>query len=218
VKEVIGNATLYLGDCLEILPTLGKVEAVVTDPPYGIGFKYETHNDTPKNYEDLLLPAIRECVNLTDGPQMWWQSMKNCHRWHEWFPEGWRIFAAAKGFYQIRGIEMQYAWDPVICFGWGATKSKESIRDWHVSNIPNFGGGRESIAHPCPRPLPQVEYVVSGLHFYSTILDPFMGSGTTAIASCDLGHKFIGIEIDPTYFDVACARIERAQKQRRLFA
>ena len=218
-KENIGDATLYLGDCLEILPTLGQVDAVVTDPPYGIGFsKYESHPDRPDDYESLLLPAIKQCQNLCQGPQMWWQAMLNCEKWHKWFPRGWRLFAACKGFYQIRPVQLQYGWDPVVCFGFGKSKHKTSLRDWHVSQMPKFGGGRESISHPCPRPLPQLMFIVAGLEGIESILDPFMGSGTTGVACANLGRKFIGIEIEEKYFDIACERIAAAYAQGRLFA
>jgi site-specific DNA-methyltransferase (adenine-specific) len=67
-KAEIGNATLYLGDCAEILPTLGRVDAVVTDPPYGVGFKYESHDDKPESYEGgydrWLLNIVEMCESL----------------------------------------------------------------------------------------------------------------------------------------------------------
>lgn len=214
--EHIGDATLYLGDCLEVLPTLGKVDAVVTDPPFGIGFKYESHDDSEENYENLLLPALSWCKDICSGAQFWWQSMKTCSKWNEWFPKGYRIFAACKSFVQLRAVEVQYAWDPVIFWGTGTWKQNESVRDWHVATVPNFGLGRESIDHPCPRPLDQVRYIVTGIHA-ETILDPFMGSGTTGVACANLGRKFIGVEIDPKYFDIACKRIETAYLQPRLF-
>lgn len=214
--ETIGNATLGLGDCRDILPTLSPIDAIVTDPPFGIGFKYDSHKDSAAEYDDLIRFLVAESVRLSRGPCFVWQSSKTCHRWHEWFPEGWRIFAACKAFVQLRPVEVQWAWDPVIFWGASGGKHDESIRDWHVATTPNFGLGRESIAHPCPRPLDQVEYIVGGLRAQS-ILDPFMGSGTTGVACANLGRQFIGIEIDPKYFDEACRRIENAYKQADLF-
>ncbi len=110
----------------------------------------------------------------------------------------------------------QFSWDPVIFWGMGKTKEKQSIRDFHVQAMPNFGMGRESIQHPCPRPLDQVAYIVSGIPFKS-VLDPFMGSGTTGVACMNLGRKFIGIEKELDYFKIACRRIELASNQQRLF-
>ena len=215
--EVIGDATLILGDCREVLPTLPRVDAVVTDPPYGIRFgRYESHDDDVAAYPDLMRALVSGAEALCDGPCFVWQAMGNCGRWHEWFPPGYRIFAACKSFVQLRPVEVQYAWDPVIFWNTRSGKHNESIRDWHVAATPNFRAGRESIAHPCPRPVDQVLYIVEGLRS-ETILDPFMGSGTTGVACIKLGRKFIGIEIEPKYFDIACKRIEEAWKQPRLF-
>jgi site-specific DNA-methyltransferase (adenine-specific) len=215
---VIGDATLYCGDARELMGRIpAPVDAVVTDPPFGIGFSYDSHDDRPSEYEALLLPVVALAQEITnDGPCFFWQSMKTADKWHQWFPTGYRIFAACKSFVQLRPVEIQYSWDPVIFWGCKGGKHDQSIRDWHVATTPNFGLGRESIEHPCPRPLDQVEYVVSGLRVAS-ILDPFMGSGTTGIACLNQGKRFVGIEIDPKYFDVACTRIERAHKQPRMF-
>jgi site-specific DNA-methyltransferase (adenine-specific) len=215
---IIGDATLYLGDARELMETIDAVDAVVTDPPFGIGFSYDTHDDKPSEYEALLLPVVGLAQEITNGgPCFFWQSMKTAGQWHKWFPADYRIFAACKAFVQLRPVEIQYSWDPVIFWGCASGKNPESIRDWHVQSTPNFGAGRESIDHPCPRPLEQVEYIVSGLRVAS-VLDPFMGSGTTGLACLSQGKRFVGIEIDPKYFDVACARIERASRQPRMFA
>ena len=215
-KEVIGDCDLYLGDCLEILPTLGQMGAVVTDPPFGIGFKYKTHKDSADDYGVMMERLMPLLGRVCEGPTFVWQSMVRCADWHRWFPEGWRIFAACKSFVQLRPVEVQHAWDPVIFWGARGGKHAGSIRDWHVATTPNFGAGRESIDHPCPRPLDQVQYIVDGLRVES-ILDPFMGSGTTGVACVKAGKKFTGIEIDEHYFQVACDRIRDTYKQPDFF-
>lgn len=220
-KEVIGDATLYLGDCLEILPHLPKVDAVITDPPFGIEFKYESHEDDREAYPEFMRAVIAATDPLVgDGVRVFWQGMPNADRWHEWFPKGFRIFAACKGFTQFRPVPIQWSWDPVIF--WGKPKNKKpqaGLRDWHVQMMTGFGAGRERIEHPCPRSVEQVQNVLGRFTEPGELsIDPFMGSGTTGVACMNLGRKFIGIEIEPKYFEIACERIENAQRQQRIFA
>lgn len=216
--EQIGDATLYLADCLEVLPTLGRVDAVVTDPPYGIGFQYSTHIDDPESYADLMR-AVIDALPVGEGPCVFWQGMLNADKWHHWFPPGFRIFAACKGFVQFRPTPVQFSWDPVVFWGTPSAKPSVERKDFHIQNLAPFGAGRERVAHPCPRPVEQVLYVLECFTSEGeTILDPFAGSGTTGVAAIQLGRKFIGIEIDPGYFQIACKRIDEAWRQPRLFA
>ena len=225
--EHIGDATLYLGDCLEIMPTLDKVDAVITDPPYGIGFKYESsYNDTADGYGEwlwnILSLAEAKCQPLS--PIFVFQAMLNVRKFSEWFPRKYRIFAAAKNFVQMRPIAMQYAFDPVVVWwtdGQGRPWSKgTNNRDWFVANTASEISNHDNLekGHPCPRPLDLMIHIVQQwVRPYSIVLDPFMGSGTTGVACANLGRKFIGIEIEEKYFDIACKRIETAYSQPRLF-
>ena len=223
---IIGDCTLYLGDCREILPTLGKVDAVVTDPPYGIGFKYNTHIDDKESYPDFIWPIIQASEALVNegGPVFIWQSQKWVPRFHELFPgRNWRIFVAAKNFTQMLPVAMQHGYDPVVCWWKDGAKpwtAGTANRDWNVANTAPLVASPLNLerAHPCPRPIGQVRHVVEQWCVPGGIvLDPFMGSGTTGVACAKLGRKFIGIEIDPKYFDIACKRIEAAYAQLDLF-
>ena len=205
-----GSVVLINADCRDILPLLPKVDLVLTDPPYGIGFDYGGYDDSPEDYESLIKAVVDQSIRLVDGGMcFFWQSMLNADKWHRWFPPGFRIFACCKGFVHLRHIEVQYAWDPVIFWGTTSTKSNKSIRDWHIISMPNFGGGRISIQHPCPRPLPQVKYIIEGLPRADTILDPFCGSGTTLVAAKQLGRKAIGVEISEAYCKIAVERLKQ---------
>jgi site-specific DNA-methyltransferase (adenine-specific) len=218
----------YLGDCREILPTLGKVDAVVTDPPYGIGFDYglNGHDDKPSDYETLIIPRIFAAETLLQphGVMCVFQSAINARHWAAWFPREWRPIAIAKGFVQMRSEFVTAATDyALIWFPNDRPKTKpewqpEPARDWFYSGesaIPRSGPERN---HPCPRPLDMMRYLISILcPPKSTVLDSFMGSGTTGVACVKLGRKFIGIEIDPKYFDIACRRISEALKQYDMF-
>lgn len=230
MKREIGNATLYLGDCMEILPTLGKVDAVITDPPYGVGFKYESHDDKPDSYDggydNWLLKIIEMCEELCNpvSPVFVWQSGTHMRQLASRFSRDWRLFVAAKNFVQMRPTAMQYSFDPVVVWWTEGDEKPYSLgsasRDFHVANTAPVVGQKNNIekGHPCPRPLDQVTHVVGQwTKPNSVILDPFMGSGTTGVASVILGKHFVGIEKEQKYFDIACKRIEQSQAQSTLF-
>ena len=210
-EERIGGQRLILGDCLEVMRELGPVDAVVTDPPYGIGFGYASHKDDAEAYPAFMAAAVREALNVCDGPHFWFQGMPQAGRWHQWFPDGFRQMAACKTFVQMRKGHVQWAHDPVI-FWEGRGPIDETLRDWIIAG-PEFHLGR--IDHPCPRPMGHMMQLVHAV--CGTILDPFMGSGTTLVACQKLGRQGIGIELDPEYFDIACRRVEEAARQPDLF-
>ena len=228
-KEVIGDCTLYLGDCRDVLPTLGTVDAVVTDPPFGVGFKYATHDDRPEAYAggygvwlwDILESAEKICQ--PGAPIFVWQSGPHIRHFGEWFPRNWRLFVAAKNFVQMRPTAMQYAYDPVVTWWKEGAKpwsAGTASRDFHVANTAPVVATPKNIerGHPCPRPVDQVSHILEQwVAPKSIVLDPFTGSGTTGVAAVQSGRGFIGCEIDPDYFDIACRRIEEAYKQPRLF-
>jgi DNA modification methylase len=205
---IIGNATLYLGDCRDILPTLGKVDAVVTDPPY----KLTSGGNTPGGMKGGWLDDYNNngCVVECD---ISWQEIMSLLR--DACAEDADLYvmandknvceagAAAKeaklGFHNL------LVWDKV-----GATANR-----WYMKNcefvLYLWKGRAKKIANAGSKQLircPQVD---------ESILDPFMGSGTTGVAAVQMGRKFIGIEREPKYFDIACKRIEDAQKQGDLF-
>ena len=205
---------IYHGDCREVLPSLGPVGAVVTDPPFGIGFKYESHDDTPDGYGEFVWAVIEaaERLCLPGAPVFVWQAMPNVRRFHEWFPREWRIFAAAKNFVQMRATAMQHAYDPVLVWWVHGEKpwaSGTASRDFHVGNTAGIVSRlTHEKAHPCPRPLDQVEHIIAQwVRPGATVLDPFMGSGTTLVACKRLGRKAIGIERERKYCDLAIERL-----------
>lgn len=220
-----GNVRLYLGDCRAVLPHVGKVDACVTDPPFGIGFKYESHDDTPDGYGKW----IWSCVEMAESkcspgsPVFIWQAMLNAPRFSQWFPREWRVFAAAKNWVQIRPTAMQYSFDPVLVW-WTpgeAWSHGTASRDFHIANTnPSSRTGDNHVPdHPCPRPLEQVTHIIrQWVKPGSVALDFCMGSGTTGVAAVQTGRSFIGIEIDPTYFEIAVRRIDKAIDAGALFA
>ncbi len=216
----IGTATLYHGDCFAIMPTLKPVAAVITDPPYGIGFQYRTYDDNPEEYDDMmhrLVPMVTQVVQ--GGPCFMWQSQLKADQWHRWFPKGFRIIAACKIYPQIKGKLTCMSWDPIIFWSRQSRIYHELPQDWHLADLRPYDGYHADNPVPCPRPLRQVAYFCESIRA-RTILDPFMGSGTTGVACVQAGKRFIGIEQDRVYFDYACKRIEKAyqagQSTRRI--
>ena len=229
-KEQIGDCTLYLGDCLEVMPTLGKVDAVVTDPPYGIGATHANHlskitlrDGTPAG-QALGFDGIsgQELVRLTSA----WCEMarrwvvftcewKDAHRLEEaGLLVRLGIWRKPDGAPQFTGDRPGMGWEAVaICH-------RKGRKRWN-------GGGRHAVwtfpkgigdGHPTQKPVPFAAALVRDFTDPGeTILDPFMGSGTTLVACAKLGRKGIGIELDSEYFDVACRRVEEAYRQPDLF-
>ena len=207
--EVIGDATLYLGDCLEILPTLGRVDAVVTDPPYGIGRDGQKRttggNGGRKEYAFKGWDASRPdaaifaaMLDSADEAVIW----------------GGNYFAdllPAKGKWLVwdKGQRINQS-DGELAY----TTLDGALRIFTQNRVALLVEGAQ---HPTQKPLEIMRWSILQLPDPRTILDPFMGSGTTGVAALQLGRKFIGIEIDETYFSIACKRIEEAWKQPRLF-
>ena len=213
-KEVIGNATLYQGDCLEILPTLPKVDAVITDPPYGIDIGGSGIVEV-KDY------GVADWDKLGMSVEQWTAITRCSERRIVW---GGNHLCAVIG--PSSGV---LAWDKKCQNGWDDTFSEMEFA-WTnlITRVKGFrhlwaGALRASEQgfnvrqHPTQKPIELMKWCCSFAP-EGTVLDPFMGSGTTGVACMNLGRKFIGIEIEPKYFDIACERIENAQRQERLFA
>lgn len=207
-RRDIGNATLYRADCFDVLPTFSGIGAVVTDPPYGIGFQYRTYDDAPEKYDALMERLVPELVRITaGGPCFVWQSPLTAERWHRYFPRGFRIIAACK-VYPERGRQRCLSWDPVIFWSGRSLLKDELPRDWHVSDLTPWDGYTGDNPVPCPRPLEQVRYFCDSIPAGS-ILDPFMGSGTTLVAAKQSGRAAIGIEICEEYCEIAAKRLSQ---------
>jgi len=200
--EHIGSATLILGDCREILPTLGPVDAVVTDPPYGLGdrmhggtwgaaTKYadmrQWDQEAPQSAVDAILD-VRVPTILWGGNYF---RLPPSRCWLSW--------SKVNAVPTMAALEL--AWTN---FDRPAKEARLPV-------------GAHDAGHPTQKPVPLMDWCLSFLPEAGTVLDPFMGSGTTGVACAKRGRRFIGIEIEPLYFDVACRRIEEAQRQSDLF-
>jgi DNA modification methylase len=210
--ECKDGVTLIHGDCLKVLPQLevASLDATITDPPYGIDFRYKSHIDSEESYPALLVPVVFYCRQITrpGGLLFFWQAMKHVERWHCWFPTGYRLFAAGKNFTQHRPTPVQYSWDPVVFWANGPTSRKAIAgeRDFHIGNTTKY----VAHGHPCPRPLDTVKFICGmATEVGEVVLDPFAGSGTTLVAAKQLGRKCIGIEIEEKYCQIAANRLRQ---------
>lgn len=208
--ETIGDATLYLGDCMEILPVLGRVDAVITDPPYGIkrdGKPTSTsRHGGHKGYEFLGWDSGRPDRGVFDllreksehqiiwGGNYFADLLPPTSKWLFW-DKGQRIDQA----------DGELAW----------TSMDGAMR---VFTLNRAAIAQDGAVHPTQKPIRLKAWCIDQMPWVHSVLDPFMGSGTTGVACVQAGVQFIGIEREPKYFDIACRRIEQAANQGQLFA
>lgn len=212
MKVEIGDATLYLGDCAEILQMLDKVDAVITDPPYGINENSKKVASRgklalPKDYGNFdwdKTPPSDELIELirTKGN-------------HQAFFGG--------NYFTLPPTSCWLVWDKLngdndfadceLCW----TNWHKAVRrlQWRWNGM--IRQGNEERYHPTQKPIGVMKWVIELCPKSETILDPFMGSGTTGVAAIQMGRKFIGIERELKYFDIACKRIEQASRQVDMF-
>lgn len=206
--ERIGDATLYLGDCMEILPTLPKVDAVITDPPYGINAA-RTRNSQKDGWVDYGVDGWdkerpgREVFDLMLGAaplQVIWGG----NYFTDYLPPTMQWLSWDKGQDGFSLADFELAW---------SSQNKAARR----INYPRALALKDGKEHPTQKPLAVMRWTIEQVGKPKTILDPFMGSGTTGVAALELGLAFVGCELEPKFFDIACRRIEQAAKQGQLF-
>jgi DNA modification methylase len=205
--ETIGDVTLYLGDCREILPTLGKVDAVVTDPPYGMN--WDTNSSRFSGGEPSS--AAKRGRGRSD-----WGSVVADDQPFD--PSPWLIFPKVilwGGNHYVGRLPVgtTLVWLKRLDGGFGTFLSDAEIA-WmkgghgvYCMRDTSFCEHTQEREHPTQKPLGVMSWCIQKTGAAETILDPFMGSGTTGVAAVKLGRSFIGIEIEERYFDIACRRI-----------
>ena len=216
----IGNATLYLGDCMEILPTLERVDAVITDPPYGIGLNTDNSRFSGGNASSIgrrgnnvgsaggrsiigdESPFDPSFLLELPGEKIIW----GWNNYPDLLPRGaclvWlkRNDAAFGSFLSDAELAWMSKGHGVYC--------KRDLSNAAIAN---------ERVHPTQKPVSLMLWCLDFIPKARSILDPFMGSGTTGVAAIQMGRKFIGIEREPKYFEIACKRIEQAASQAQLF-
>lgn len=199
MKVEIGNATLYLGDCAEILPTLGKFDAVVTDPPYGIGI---SSNPVRQKHEKMDWDNSTPTIDLMD------LVLKSGNYVIVWGGNYFNL-PPSQGFFIWDKLQPENFSLAMVEMAWTNIKTPAKMFRQSVTSY--------SKEHPTQKPVNLMEWCISYCKDVKTIIDPFMGSGTTGVACMNMKKQFIGIEREQKYFDIACKRIEDAQRQVCLF-
>jgi site-specific DNA-methyltransferase (adenine-specific) len=238
---IIGNATLYMGDCRDILPTLPKVDVVVTSPPYNLVKEYSGGStntlksldgvyddwyadEMPEDeYQEQQKQVVRACIAVCNGSVFYnhkvryaWGRRGCVYHPMDWlreFPLWCEIIWDRCGSlanntprFAVQDERIYQIGKPAV---WTRTKSTTIWR------FPPQAAEGHVCAFPVELPRRCIEATTHAGH---VALDPYMGSGTTGVAAMELGRAFIGIEREPKYFDIACRRIEDAQRQGRLIA
>lgn len=210
-KEVIGNCTLYLGDCARILPGIGSVDAIVTDPPYGI------------NENSKKVASRKNKAATTDYGDFDWDKKPPSADLIEMIrtiSKNQIIFGG--NYFDLPPTPCWLVWDKqntgdfADCeLAW--TNLKKAVRRiyWRWNGM--IRQGNEKRYHPTQKPLGVMQWCLTHIPDAQVIADPFMGSGTTGVACVMSGRSFVGIEKDPRYFDVACERIHDAGLQSDIF-
>ena len=203
-KEVLAEGIeLYLGDCLEVLPTLGRFDAVVTDPPYGIGITKSNRLAVSrgmggKSWDDA--PIGPETISLlrsvADVQIIWGGNYFDLPPTRA--PLVWDKNNAGRDF-----ADFEMAWTNL-----------DMVARRFIFRPMNMDGGKQ---HPTQKPIEVMNWCLGFLKPRQRVIDPFMGSGTTGIACAKRGFSFTGIEIDPGYFDIAVRRIEAAIREPDMF-
>lgn len=201
-EERIGGQRLILGDCLQVMPMLGRFDAVVTDPPYGIGFgqkhtKWSKTRGTHLGSWDKEIPDISLVLDMADDVIVWGGerfSLPIRRRWLTWVkPDAAPTFASTE-------------------FAWTSMDAPARHFVYAVGKV-----NQERVGHPTQKPISLMEWCLGFLPTAKTILDPFMGSGTTLVACQRMGRQGTGIELDPEYFEIACRRVDEAARQPDMF-
>ena len=206
-KVVIGDCVLYEGNCLEIMPVLGNVDAVLTDPPYGIGMSggnvgYKGFNDFERKEWDSETPDDAVAWIVASG-----------------FP----FIIWGGNYFKLPPARCYLVWDKGAGFK-GRSYAESELAKTNIdgnartfSHDPLARGDYRGKEHPTQKPLALMKWCLGFLPAAKTIMDPFMGSGTTGVACVKTGRSFIGIELDPDYFDISCRRIQEAYAQPDMF-
>jgi site-specific DNA-methyltransferase (adenine-specific) len=211
--EQIGSATLYLGDCLEVLPMIDGVEAFVLDPPYSSGGQFRGDRTAPPSSKYIQTGSDFTCRAEFAGDN---RDQRAFLAWSAlWF--GYMLRASVPGatvcaFTDWRQLPTMT--DAIQAGGW---VWRNIVTWWKPGIRMTRGRFSQSAEYIAEKPVALLKDILGITRPGAMVADPFMGSGTTGVACARMGRPFIGIEIDPFHFESACHRIEEAHRQRDMF-
>jgi site-specific DNA-methyltransferase (adenine-specific) len=200
------SVTIYLGDCRDILPSLPKVDLVLTDFPYGNGTEYESYLDSQANLERLITDTWYQILRVADVALIFC-GVANINLYPK---PTWILCWAIEGGAGVGSSSWGFAsWQPILAYGSDPYLRAGKGRRPDTITTRGFSSPNE---HPCPKPEPIMRWLITRatLSADKTILDPFMGSGTTLRAAKDLDRKAIGIEIEEKYCEIAAKRMSQS--------
>jgi len=230
-EHLSDSVTLYLGDCRDVLPTLARASdfVTVTDPPYGVlvpgdfsgrvrddrggahGLvrkEYGAYSDTYENFVSEIVPRLNVALDLADRGGVF--TGPHIHEQRKPDAIGGVYVAAGTG----RNVWGFKNFMPVLLYGAAPDLNLGAT----VPTAIRSSDTAEKCEHPCPKPTSWMKWLVNlTSRKGETILDPFMGSGTTGCAAVSMGRRFVGIELEPSYFDIARRRISEALRQPDMF-
>lgn len=232
-EERIGGQRLILGDCLEVMKELGRFDAVLTDPPYSSAYQQKWGSakrkdgvkmDTALSFEgidDLMFSLPEAVAGKCDGWGIFFTNIEGVQMWLDalapWKTDNVLAWVKPDCTPRLNGEGPARGFEPAVTcwFGKGRRKwnagGKRGVYS-HMVNAGRYGG------HPTEKPLSLMSELLTDFTAdRATILDPFMGSGTTLVACQRLGRAGTGVEIDPEYWTVACERVHKAWQQADLF-
>ncbi len=193
-EDTNSGIVIYHGDCRDVLPTLDPVDLVLTDPPFGVGFRDNAWDQSIPDWLPLARARSSTVIFVTGVRTIWS------------YPEpDWALCYAAPGS-TSRTLQGGFNhWWPILVYGSRKFPTDLNIIP-RVSNLSTLSGD-----HPCPKPELLMRWLIQhGSDPDHSIIDPFMGSGTTLRAAKDLGRKAIGIEIEEKYCEIAAKRLQQA--------
>lgn len=198
-EERIGGQRLLLGDCLSVMPLLGRFDAVVTDPPYGINIANNPvrQKHEKKNWDAIPVDDehISTMLSVSDEQIIWGGNYFN--------------LPPSRGFL-IWDKKQPENFSLAMCeFAWWSKDHNAKVFSKSVLGYDK--------SHPTQKPVQLMEWCIGYIKSATTILDPFMGSGTTLVACQKMGRQGTGIELDPEYFEIACKRVDEATRQPDMF-
>lgn len=220
--EQIGNATLYLADCREVLAQLPPVDLMLTDPPYGV--RLANHDRGGKTRSDRDWSIANDDSQELGTWALEWAAERNLPTFafaspmKPW-PGKWRQHLVWE-----KGEHVGGGGDPALCWkaNWELLQvaRNDALTGRRDGSVLRFQAQMADYKlHPTPKPVDLLTYILTkATRPHQLVLDPFMGSGSTGVACTKIGRRFIGCEIDPEFFDAACKRIDAAARQSDLFA